>query len=189
MKHAMIAVGALAMGVPCAALAKSTPPPPQPAEQPDWAIVRQQSEAALKSTLFDPSSAKIRWLGGFKWGYYKPLLSAKVWGWVACGGINAKNRMGGYVGEQAFAVVYDHGVKTVDIDQPDSFHLIAAGCTPANFPPPQPALVETAPGASAGRADSVADEIAKLAALRDKGILTEQEFQAQKAKVLGEAPN
>lgn len=54
--------------------------------------------------------------------------------------------------------------------------------------PPQAARVETAPSASAGGGGSVADEIAKLAALRDKGILTQQEFQAQKAKVLGEAP-
>jgi len=32
---------------------------------------------------------------------------------------------------------------------------------------------------------SVADELAKLAALRDQGILTSQEFETQKAKLLG----
>jgi hypothetical protein len=32
---------------------------------------------------------------------------------------------------------------------------------------------------------SVADEIEKLAGIRDKGLLTEDEFQAQKAKLLG----
>jgi hypothetical protein len=31
---------------------------------------------------------------------------------------------------------------------------------------------------------SVADELAKLAALRDSGVLTEDEFEAQKAKLL-----
>jgi hypothetical protein len=38
-------------------------------------------------------------------------------------------------------------------------------------------------GATAGEPD-VADELAKLAALRDKGILTDAEFAAQKAKLL-----
>jgi hypothetical protein len=33
--------------------------------------------------------------------------------------------------------------------------------------------------------DSPAEQIARLADLRDQGILTEEEFQAQKAKVLG----
>jgi hypothetical protein len=32
---------------------------------------------------------------------------------------------------------------------------------------------------------SIADEIAKLVALRDQGVLTEEEFAAQKAKLLG----
>lgn len=39
-----------------------------------------------------------------------------------------------------------------------------------------------APSQSAGV--SVADELAKLAAMRDQGILTDDEFQAQKARLL-----
>lgn len=35
----------------------------------------------------------------------------------------------------------------------------------------------------------VADEIAKLGRLRDQGLLTDAEFGAQKAKLLGAAPN
>ena len=38
-----------------------------------------------------------------------------------------------------------------------------------------------APGGGAGSAD----ELAKLAALRDQGVITDQEFAAQKAKLLG----
>ena len=41
-----------------------------------------------------------------------------------------------------------------------------------------------APGAAAVAPPSVADEIQKLAALRDSGALTEDEFAAQKAAVL-----
>ena len=36
-----------------------------------------------------------------------------------------------------------------------------------------------------GSSTSAADEIARLAELRDKGVLTEEEFQAAKAKALG----
>jgi Short C-terminal domain/Phospholipase_D-nuclease N-terminal len=38
---------------------------------------------------------------------------------------------------------------------------------------------------SGASATSAADEIAKLAALREKGVLTDQEFTAQKAALLG----
>jgi Short C-terminal domain/Phospholipase_D-nuclease N-terminal len=38
---------------------------------------------------------------------------------------------------------------------------------------------------AAGASTSVAEEVNKLAALRDQGVLTEQEFETQKAKVLG----
>jgi hypothetical protein len=38
--------------------------------------------------------------------------------------------------------------------------------------------------AAAGGSTSVADEVSKLAALRDRGLLTDQEFATQKAKLL-----
>jgi putative oligomerization/nucleic acid binding protein/phospholipase D-like protein len=37
---------------------------------------------------------------------------------------------------------------------------------------------------AAGTSTSVAEEVTKLAALRDQGVLTDQEFETQKAKVL-----
>lgn len=37
----------------------------------------------------------------------------------------------------------------------------------------------------ASESPSAADEVSKLAALRDQGVLTDQEFAAQKAKLLG----
>ena len=54
---------------------------------------------------------------------------------------------------------------------------------PAVLPPPPPA----APSPLAGGVSSVSvtDELLKLVQLRDAGALTEAEFQAQKAKVLG----
>ena len=38
---------------------------------------------------------------------------------------------------------------------------------------------------SGGAHHSTADELSKLAALRDQGVITEEEFTAQKAKLLG----
>ncbi|TVR28402.1 MAG: SHOCT domain-containing protein [Ilumatobacter sp.] len=54
----------------------------------------------------------------------------------------------------------------------------AAPATPAPAPPP--------PAAPAGGlTDDVVDQLKKLAELRDAGILTEDEFGAKKAKLLG----
>jgi hypothetical protein len=44
-----------------------------------------------------------------------------------------------------------------------------------------PARIRAVSGAS----DSTAAELEKLAALKEKGVLTEAEFTAQKAKILG----
>jgi hypothetical protein len=52
-------------------------------------------------------------------------------------------------------------------------------------PPPEapPAYQDPAPAMSAG--DSQIDELQKLASLKDQGILTEEEFSAKKAQILG----
>jgi len=47
-------------------------------------------------------------------------------------------------------------------------------------PPPQ-----AAPAAPAGGESSVIDQLKELGQLKDQGILTEEEFAAQKAKLLG----
>ena len=62
--------------------------------------------------------------------------------------------------------------------QLESIRAIAASAQPASKPSPR---VVAAPTPAA----SVADELIKLAALRDKGILTEAEFQEQKQAILG----
>jgi hypothetical protein len=61
--------------------------------------------------------------------------------------------------------VYDQGVADAQAPAP----------APAAAPPPAPA---------AGGED-VVDQLEKLADLRDRGVLTDEEFAAQKAKVLG----
>lgn len=53
-------------------------------------------------------------------------------------------------------------------------------------PRPTAHPIEPSPLGAAAPAASVADELSKLAALKDRGILSQDEFDAQKAKVLGQ---
>ena len=55
---------------------------------------------------------------------------------------------------------------------------------PAQPPPPPPAPAP-APAAGAGGSDALTAEIERLAALRSQGLLTDEEFAAAKAKLLG----
>jgi Short C-terminal domain len=48
---------------------------------------------------------------------------------------------------------------------------------------PQPQYAEPAPPQAAAPVDPV-EQLTKLGQLRDSGVLTEEEFQAQKAKIL-----
>ena len=69
---------------------------------------------------------------------------------------------------------------------------LAGGSTPQAWGAPAPApaggwtaaTAGTAPAAAAAGADALVDRLARLADLRDRGILTEAEFQAQKASLL-----
>lgn len=67
-------------------------------------------------------------------------------------------------------------------------YLIARGSGMAHRDQQQAVAADQAARAyiqsAAGSSTSTAEEINKLAALRDQGVLTEQEFQAQKAKAL-----
>jgi len=49
---------------------------------------------------------------------------------------------------------------------------------------PSPAAAPAAPASPAPPSTSLADELTKLAQLRDQGVLSEEEFQAQKARLL-----
>jgi Short C-terminal domain len=55
----------------------------------------------------------------------------------------------------------------------------------AYAPPPQ-APAPAPPPASTGVSPEAISQLQQLAALKDQGILTEEEFAAQKAKILGE---
>lgn len=52
-------------------------------------------------------------------------------------------------------------------------------------PAPAPAPVAPAPAAAPAAESSVIDQLKQLGELKEQGILTEEEFAAQKAKLLG----
>ena len=81
-------------------------------DQADYGVApenpKEQALAHLKETLFDPMSAVVEWQGecvkGW-WRWFKDKDPSKshyieviYFGWTLVAKINAKNRMGGYVG-------------------------------------------------------------------------------------------
>jgi hypothetical protein len=77
--------------------------------EPAWDEFRRVAEAEIASQLIDPQSAQFAWAGGIYKGELKIILGPRTQGYVGCGTVNARNRMGGYVGATPFAVVIDYG--------------------------------------------------------------------------------
>ncbi len=175
------AVMALAVLSASPVVGRERAPPPQRLDtEPDWARVRTSAEGVLKSSLFDPESAQIKWLGGWTWGHVKPfqLWSKRTWGWLGCASMNAKNRMGGYVGADTYYVLITPEGKMLAGRQVE----VTSECDQPNSTPLQQAFIDVQ--SSGSQPTSVADELSKLATLRDKGIITQAEFEAQKVKLL-----
>jgi hypothetical protein len=79
---------------------------------------------------------------------------------------------------QAGAAQQQAAAQQAAIDQAAAQQLAAQQAAAAAAPPPPPA----APAAVTG---DLVEQLTALGALRDQGILTEEEFAAQKAKILG----
>lgn len=103
---ALLAPGLLAT---MPALAADKKPPYVFGPEPSWDEYRKIAETGILDKLVDPESARIGWDAGFYKGEYRPFLERKYYGYIACGTVNAKNRMGGYAGSSGFMVIIDHG--------------------------------------------------------------------------------
>jgi hypothetical protein len=70
---------------------------------------------------------------------------------------------------------------------PTSTNVVSVGGVPNFTPPayPRPPAATTPPPAAAGEEDPL-EKIARLGQLRDRGLLTPEEFEAQKKRLLGE---
>lgn len=147
-KTGLIAAALLSAGT---VMAKERPAPVY-GPAPDWQAYRERAERAIISRLIDPDSAKISWLGGYYQGEFKPVLRPRTSGYVACGLVNAKNRMGGYTGDHSFVVVIDYDqLRYLEIDDSEK-GFVAAQCLAAmqkGLFPPVPSTPAAATPASA----------------------------------------
>jgi hypothetical protein len=109
---------------------------------PSWEEYRHVGEAAIAARMIDPESARITWMSGIHKGEFKPFLEPRIGGYVACGTVNAKNRLGGYTGATAFVVVIDYGrALFADVDRrPGGLYdqTCARAITTGLFPAPPP---------------------------------------------------
>jgi hypothetical protein len=149
--------------------------------------LRLEAEAEIRSMLIDPGSAQFEWPYGLAYGSWRPTIYPHQTGFLACGTVNSKNRYGGYIGAKWFSVILrDDKAVLAHIDQIGGYAQSEHYCPHLGLPEPQPGMLDAAApsGQAAAPPFSVADEIAKLAALRDKGDLTQREFEMQKAALL-----
>lgn len=98
-----------------------------------------------------------------------------------CGEVNGKNSYGAYIGFRRFYYTGRSGLD--EVERPGD--SVFAGMYPKMCGSVRKAVaqpdIEAAPAKAEG---SVADEIAKLDSLRKRGVLTKQEFESQKQKLL-----
>lgn len=100
-----------------------------PGPQPSWDQALRLGNAAIVGRLIDPESARVAWPYGFFGGSLKGLFSKRQTGWITCGLINAKNRMGGYTGTAPFLIViHDSQVVELDIGEAGEIDVASATC-------------------------------------------------------------
>lgn len=81
----------------------------------------------LERTLIDPDSRKVEFTG-YPQRYFW-LLSNPKYAFLVCGTVNAKNRMGGYVGREPFyALIRDGVVIDGSIATPDHHYFGPPPC-------------------------------------------------------------
>lgn len=101
---------ALAMG----AVACSTTPSSEEIASHDYGPFPSNYEQLIKDhigkTFFDPYSVRDLAISEPKKGYYNHGLGRQTLGWYSVVTLNAKNRMGGYVGHTTYHCVIDQGV-------------------------------------------------------------------------------
>lgn len=81
---------------------------------------QEQALAYLKDTLFDPISAQVEWQSECAKGWWQVYdipgnlfsMSKRYFGWKLSAKVNAKNRMGGYVGFKTYIFCFRDGKLT-----------------------------------------------------------------------------
>jgi hypothetical protein len=90
--------------------------------------------------------------------------------------------------EELVAAMEDLGIQSIELDENDQAIITQeTGQAPAGAATPaaSPAGVPAAAPAPTEAAPSYLEELEKLAALRDQGIITDEDFEAKKKQLLG----
>jgi len=97
--------------------------------------LQTSADQNLKNTLIDPESLRVRWFD------QQPKQAALwtgiinngwVYGWAMRFGVNAKNRMGGYVGEKPYFVMHANGLAyTSEVGGNNNFQVNDQPAAPA----------------------------------------------------------
>jgi hypothetical protein len=93
-----VAIAALAVLTACA-----TAPPPKP----DESAARARAETYIRGQLFDDEAARFKDWTPLFYGTAIVAPERYVTGWSICVRVNGKNRYGGYVGYQAYRVMFE----------------------------------------------------------------------------------
>jgi hypothetical protein len=97
-------VGIMALLLSTSVEAGEKAPPPAMTPEPNGAEMISRGEESLRSALLDPEGARIKWDTKPYWTKWKEggagMFNKTRWGWVVCGRMNAKTRLGGYTGEE-----------------------------------------------------------------------------------------
>jgi hypothetical protein len=109
--------------------AAAAPAAIDPGPAPSWDEAVAIGNQAILSRLIDPDSARIAWPYTLFGGSLKGLFSKRQTGWITCGLVNARNRMGGYTGNAPFLIVIrDRQVISLEIGQVDEIDTASATC-------------------------------------------------------------
>ncbi len=83
--------------------------------------------------------------------------------------------------DELVAAMQDLGIQSIELDENDQAIIARETAAPA----PQPVQPAPAPPAPAESEPSYLDELERLADLRDRGIISEEDFEAKKSQILG----
>ena len=86
--------------------------------------------------------------------------------------------------EELVAAMRDLGIQSIELTDEDRA-IVSSESGQAAPPSPQPAQAAPVAAAAAAPQESYLDELERLAELRDKGIISDEDFEAKKRQLLG----
>ena len=135
MRYLLAAVPAIALALSACSTTTDAPTSGDAGSPPT--NYRDAVAANVRSTFFDPYSIRDASIS-------QPLYASAVFdgqtpiprhGWIVCLRANAKNKMGGYIGQEVTAMLFEGDTIVLSIGGPDFQGQVQEECTPAVYSP------------------------------------------------------